>query len=192
MTKLHTDSNNYYVFRQDLLTGKYHSPISGWIRRDPAAAIAANRLCASPHIIARRSTIDRIAIKVTALAAGSHCRLGIYDSDGVYPKNLVLDAGEIDSSTTGFKAIVIDRQLNPGLYWFAVVSDGTPALHFLDNSYDQGAVVLGLEGDGSSMYLNATSVYRSFTYGALPNPFGTPSESRNYAFNILYRLASLD
>jgi hypothetical protein len=88
--------------------------------------------------------------------------------------------------------VVVDLQLNPGLYWFAVVSDDVPTIYYLDNSYDQGAIVLGLEGDGSGMYSNATSVYRSFTYGALPNPFGTPSESHNYAFNIVYRLASLD
>lgn len=190
MSKRFTDEVESYTLRQELRTGKYYPPLSPFLRRDTVSTIAANRLYACPHVITRKSTIDRIAFHVNIEVAGSHCRLGLYDSDNVHPRNLLLDAGVVDTDTTGFKAVVIDRQLNPGLYWFVVVSDDTPNLYVLKDTYEQGSVVMGNENE--HMYYSPVGVYVSHTYGALPNPFGTPTEWRNYAINVLYRLASLD
>ena len=64
------------------------------------------------------ATFDRIGIEVTTGAASSVVRLGIRQSStaGV-AGTLILDAGTIDSSTTGFKEITISQTLTRGRYW---------------------------------------------------------------------------
>ena len=75
------------------------------------------------------------------------CNSFIYDSKDCKPNNLLLDAGEIDCSTTGVKAAVVDYQLAPGLYFFVATFSGTPNINYLLHSYDQAGYILGARSD---------------------------------------------
>jgi len=197
MGKRFTDEVEYSFLGKQLRVGSYHSPLGAYIRRDCSTALVIGYLYASPHVISRKCTVDRIAVSVVDEVAGSHMRLGIYASDNpddVSPGRLIIDAGEIDSSTAGYKTVVIDQQLTPGLYWFAVIGSSIAKLYFMDNTYDQGCIVLGNDGDGSSMYLSGTGIVKaSVGYGALPDPFPSGwATTLNNAYQINYRLKSYD
>jgi hypothetical protein len=136
------------------------------------ATLTLNRLYAMPLIAPRRGgRLDRLAIKVTTLASSSAARLGIYRAAGegnIYPSARVLDAGTVDVSTTGVKALTISQALVAGaVYWLCVVSNGGP-------------VIQGLAVGGVSPFLGVdpalgtaprVGMYVAFTYAALPDPF---------------------
>jgi hypothetical protein len=67
--------------------------------------------------IPRAMTVDRIGLEITTNIALSTVRLAIYTDVNDVPTALVLDAGTIDSSTTGYKEITINQALNPGWVW---------------------------------------------------------------------------
>ena len=130
-------------------------------------APTANFLRALP-LITGRATLDRIAINVTAAAAGS-ARLGIYNDGGnLYPSSLVLDAGEVSTGTTGVKALtIINQTLAPGLYWLVLVSNAASTIRAL--ALGGCMAILGLDatlGTAPGVGWSAT-----FTYAALPASF---------------------
>ena len=175
---------------ETLKTGEYY----GATPHGPplSTAMTANRLHAMPFLVARDITIDRIAIQVTALAAGASARLGIYNlGTNLTPGTLLLDAGEVSVATTGIKAIVIDQALTKGIYFLVVVTDGTPSTYAFDESGDPLTVQLGY----SSTYFLRTrhGYYKSHTYAALPDPFGTASDLGTFNCPaVVVRIASLD
>lgn len=66
-----------------------------------------------------------------AASAGGVVRMGIYNADSRgRPNNLVLDAGTIDSTTTGIKTITISKSLTAGKYYTVAVCQ-TAACSFL-------------------------------------------------------------
>jgi hypothetical protein len=84
-----------------------------------------SRMLCVPVFISESITIDRIGAECVTAVASSTFRLGIYtsDSNGL-PANLVLDAGTIDTSTTGAKTITISQTLTPGLYYLTGCQQG--------------------------------------------------------------------
>jgi len=57
--------------------------------------------------------------------AGATVRGGIYNSDSSgFPGTLLIDAGTVDASTTGYKSIAINITLPTGRFWIAGVSQG--------------------------------------------------------------------
>ena len=135
-------------------------------------AMAANYLYGFPFIVPIVQTFDRIAIRVSTLSAGN-CRLGIYISNGnAYPTALILDAGEVDTGSTGVKEININQTLQPGLYWLAIVVNATPTVIALAAG---SQIVLGIDSSlTGSPYVGWSKV---FNYAALPNPY--PDEASN-------------
>lgn len=87
----------------------------------------ADRLEYAPFRVTETMTFDRIAAEVTTGAANGVLRLGIYNGANGRPTTRVLDAGTVDGSTTGFKAITISQQLTPGLYFLACAAQGSNA-----------------------------------------------------------------
>ena len=124
---------------------------------------------AVPVYIPEAGTYDRIGIEVTVLATGTW-RLGIYDDDGdtgAGPGTLILDAGTVDTGTTGIKEITINQTLQAGHVW---LSASWGAVNPTIRSWAAiQSPVLPVEINGfSNMYVN-----RSGDGGALPNPFST-------------------
>jgi len=127
--------------------------------------LAADTLFASPFIVPQSCNLDLIGIWInTAGGTGASVRLGIYEDDGNwYPSDLVVDAGTIDATVTGWRDLTIDVDLEPGIYWLAFVSnDGTieyrhknsitPLIHSRTGGYGGGVNV-------------------SQAFGSLPDPY---------------------
>ncbi len=171
-----------------LRTGEYYS---AWHAVTATQALLANRLYATILVVARDITVDRIAIRITvAGAANTDARLGIFNNGtNLYPGSLLLDAGTVDVDSIGVKAITINQALAKGIYWLAVVSDGTPTLRAGHVFYGLGVMPLGV-----SNFENANTYwYVSHTFGALPNPFTAGGTlAAGSAPLVAVRVASLD
>ena len=129
-------------------------------------APSANFLRALP-LITGRATLDRIAINVTAAAAGL-IRLGIYADDGnLYPSSLILDAGEVSTGTTGVKTLTINQTLAPGLYWLAFNNNATPTLRYLTTT----SILPAWGTDSTLPDIVGTSWSISYAYAPLPASF---------------------
>lgn len=122
--------------RRRMITNRYYGS-------DPyvpaTAAPSAGWAYVVPVFIPRTHTINQIACEVTTAAAGATVNLGIYGSDEYdQPLGLVVDAGAVDASTTGFKTLTIANvALTPGWYWLAALSlGGAPALRSNNTSHE--------------------------------------------------------
>ena len=109
------------------ISGAWYGPLGFYEASGGAVTNERLRGCYFP--VTTDVTLDRIGISVnTAGAAGSVIRLGIYRDDGaIGPDALVLDAGTVDSTTTGRKEITISQALTPDNYWLMLAGQGTPA-----------------------------------------------------------------
>ena len=112
-------------------TAKYYSApyYSG---PDAGGAYGANRHIWAPFYVFKTTTFDRIACGITVLHAANTVDLFIHLDDNTVkggPKTLLLNAGTVDASTTGYKEITISQELTPGLYWLGLrASSGTIAV----------------------------------------------------------------
>ena len=178
-----------YDWMQKIRTGQYFPPVPsvGF----GTCPVSANAITAVPFSVARTMTIDRLAIEVTvAAAAGSVARLGIY-KDGVdcYPGALVLDAGTVLVDAVAVVAAAIDQQLTKGLYWLALISDGTPWLPgVLASRINQR---LGWRA-GDITYPSGTFWLKAFAYAALPDPFTAGGTGMYFFLRTPLKLVSLD
>ena len=172
---------------EKLKTGRYHTFLGGYSDTDN---LTADRLTSVPIVVPRNMTIDRIAVDVTA-QAGQKIRLGIYnDGTNLYPGTLLLDAGEITLSGTGVNAITIDQALTKGVYWLAIISDGTPTVRSW-NPFRGEPTVLGR--DTASFNYRVANAYKADSYGALPDPFpASGSQNGLEPVTMAVRIASLD
>jgi len=135
------------------------------------SALTANRLYAMPFVCPKGITIDRIGVYVSTLLAGA-ARLGIYaDAGGAntcYPGALLLDAGTIDTGSTGVKSISISQALAANtLYWLVLVANAAPSIYCIPV-----AGVINMLGHSSALgTAQNAGLYVSFTYAALPATF---------------------
>lgn len=136
-------------------------------------APSANTMRAMPFIApAPGATISEVAFNVTTALSGNY-RIGIYDnsSDGeLYPNNLLFDSGSISTATTGVKTATPSLAISPGrLYWLVVLGDAAPTIRTL--SVNNCGTILGY---GTAMgTAGNVGISRAYTYGALPDPFGS-------------------
>lgn len=187
------DAHTYEAF-SILRTGGYYTGY-GSMAHVTNIALTANRLYCVPFVVPRDITIDRIAIHVySAGAGGTKARLGIYnDGTNLHPGTLLADLGTVDVDGTGIKAITIDpaQALTKGLYWLALISDGTPSLKgTADTSVTFN--ILGLNPAG--FHYCYPFWQRSSTYNSLsdPCPAMTVASTGADLPAILARVASLD
>lgn len=113
-----------YSTRKSLFdSGYYYSFTSS--PSDTTASPGANSLQGGAYFyVDAATTFDMIGVEVTTAVASSTVRLGIYSVTNSLPTTLVLDAGTVDSSTTGVKQIVISQQLTKGSYILVAVQQG--------------------------------------------------------------------
>lgn len=160
--------------------GHFHAGTTDWeawypcgqiTNDDPSSDVTtANLLYGIPFRPRLGGTLDRIAFEVTTAAAGN-ARVGIYATKGAtnfYPGSLVVDGGEISTSTTGVKSATISTALTDYLYWaMFLCSVSTVSIR----SLPQGCVEagLGLASTLGGAYPVVMKVSQS--YGALPSTF---------------------
>lgn len=133
--------------------------------------VAAERLYAAPFYTCNDIIIDQIGFRVRTLASGKYGRVGVYANalGRSLPSKLILDGGTKDVGSTGFKSTDTWLFLKGGrLYWFAFLSDGTPAV-----AAGEALPILGCHGLHESG--GAQSIFyvysNSVSYGALPATF---------------------
>lgn len=97
----------------------------------------------TPFPIGCAVCIDGLAFEVTTSAASTNCAVGVYDSNEAGPSQLITQTAAIASASTGNKsALMVPFWLTrPGIYWFAVASDGAPTLRA--NTYHNPFAVYG-------------------------------------------------
>lgn len=119
-------------------------------------------------VLTEETTFDRIAIETTTSGSGELARLGIYNDDGANrPSTLVLDAGQLDLSTSGAKELTIDQTLSSGIYWLCMLLDTANTCRCYVNI--EGSPV------GFASSTTTTKVYgvqTAFSYASLPATAG--------------------
>lgn len=132
--------------------------------------LSANSLYAVLFYVPRVQVFNRIGIQITtAAAAGTSLRLGIYSMSEAHPGSLILDAGTVAADTTGEKEITINQSLNPGFYYCVCLGDGGPNVR---NTNFNALPLLYTPNSAGTTVSHWTA---SQAFGALPNPFPTPS-----------------
>jgi hypothetical protein len=155
-----------------MVNGRYYT-MPGTIQGTSTVNITANRLYAMPMYIPSAVTVTRIGVKVETGATGG-ARLGIYRGNvALTVAPLVLDAGTVDTSTTGDKEIVISQLLEAGWYWLVMVGDGAPGIAFHSDNVGGVKPVNSNGFSASSLGSDNNANFRSFTFGMLPDPFGS-------------------
>jgi len=182
------DAHTYNAM-QVIRTGEYWGGGLGF-PRSWSLVLTANRLYAAPFVVARDMTFDRISVYVSTQAAGKVARCGLYENGtNNAPGALVVDGGEISVATTGQKTATISESVTKGLYWIGIVSDGTPTVRASSQSSAAVTAVL-TSSDGYDFEIGW---YVAHTYGALPDPFGTPTKYAAVGIpGVSLRVASLD
>lgn len=156
----------------------------GFARANTVSGVAqvADTLYARPLLLPVGGTFDRISTYVHTADSGKSLRMGIYEmgSDGL-PGDLVLDAGTVSVGTTGLKEITISQLLNADkAYFLAWVGDGAPSLA---NQLANSTSYFNFFGSNDMTANAATSYTIAHTYGALPDPFGTPTGTTGLGTN---------
>lgn len=121
----------------------------------------------TPLIVDVAHTFTAIGVEVAAVAAGSVIRLGVYADNVGQPGDLILDAGTVDSTTTGIKSITgLTLTLNPGVYWLAAnPQGGAPNCRVHNGGSVAGAPIV--EGTNFAMSVG-WSIGAGPTSGGLP------------------------
>ena len=131
--------------------------------------MTADRLYLMPLQIPNAITATRIGINVTTGVSGL-ARLGIYADSGGSPSGApLLDAGTVDTTTTGEKEITISLALQPGLYWIGLVTNAASVLTAESLSAGQNVPNLGATSGSATAITFAQQVH---TFGALPTISG--------------------
>ena len=178
----------YYAWLTEIFAYRYpgYYYTTALVGATATLALTANTMYAWPFIVPRKSRWDRMNINVTTASSGTKVRVGLYTNENLYPKSLIVDAGELDTGSTGSKDAVIDITLEPGLYWIVLLSSGAPTLGGISIADTFG--VLGQ----SNVYATANNSWRiTYTYGVLPSTFPTGASPAQTTYLVALRLASL-
>jgi hypothetical protein len=136
----------------------------------------ANTIRYVPFYIDQDITVTRMGINVvTAGAASSTCRLGIYTNDATtcQPSTRLVDTGTIDLVATGPKTVTgLSVALTKGLYWMA----------YFGNSASGSITAVGanfvfdVKGQATIASIGFVGFNQSLTYTTLPASAGTITE----------------
>jgi hypothetical protein len=129
-----------------------------------AVVMVANRLYAVPMVITNRIRILEWMVSVTTLAAGTTIRAALAERLSLTTYRIVLDLGEVDSSTTGDKVFPDGQNttLPAGNYFMLVHSSGAPAVRGRAVNYAD----LGTNFLSAAQWVSGTLTWS----GAWPSP----------------------
>lgn len=164
------------------VSGTYYGAV-GFGPSGSAVAMVVDKIYCIPFLVLKTETFDRISVYVSTAAAGL-AHLGIYADSNGKPGALVADYGTIDTSTTGSKEISINQTLTPGLYWLALITNGTASLRVINNTFS-------FTGTGSSISEGGigSCYYTNQPYGGLPTTHPTPAVGNTMCPAIALRRA---
>jgi len=136
----------------------------------------ANTIRYVPFYLDQDITVTRMGINVvTAGAASSTCRLGIYTNNGTnnQPSTRLVDTGTIDLVATGPKSVTgLSVALTKGLYWFAYFgSSASGSITAVGANF-----VFDIKGQANIASIGFVGFNQSLAYTSLPATAGTLSE----------------
>jgi hypothetical protein len=147
----------------------------------PHSSIAATTgwngvvICA-PYYIGYDHTITDIGVEVTTGAAASNLRFALFTAVGGYPSALIVESGNIDSSTTGRKSFATTQNLlaSSKIVFMAIqVSSSSVGLRYAP-SVNAG---IGLLATVATLSTNIYTMSQAF--GAFPSTFTSTTETGN-------------
>jgi hypothetical protein len=144
------------------VAGKYYgSQIATYVQDN---ASIQNFLTGMPFYVPSTGAYNEIAVRVATGAGGSTIRLGIRNYTASGPGTLLLEAGTVDSSTSGLKTITISQTLAAG-WWYleGVAQGGAPTVPWVTNSLP----VIGTDEAAAESLVNG-AYYVFPVSGALP------------------------
>jgi hypothetical protein len=157
-------STNKYVSSQHVITSNASS--TGFTP-------VVNTLYLLPFWLCTSIEVDALCVRVGTGAATKSVRMGIYDIDSTgHASKLLAETGSLSAATSSTEAVgtFTAIRLQPGWYYVAIVSDGTPALGRMTS----GGTLPGFFGvQTSNMLIDLVGINSAHTYGALPNPAPT-------------------
>jgi hypothetical protein len=139
-----------------------------------------NQLHVFPLWIPQAVTLDRIAVQISGSVATATTRLGLYspDASGGFPGTLLLDAGTVDTSTAGLKAITISQALSAGIIYVAVVNQ-TAAATLVGRQAPYSPMLGFSEPEATPTAGPQNGWYKSGVTGALPASFSYDGAATN-------------
>jgi hypothetical protein len=150
--------------------GRYYSLSAGALT---TLALSADTVYYMPISVGEKHTFDRIAVQVTTTGTANNVRMAIYNNVNGVPTSLVIDAGALAISGTGLKASTISQSLNAGVYFLAIVADGSVTVSATPNSQTNY-----WRWVGTTDFVTAdTMLSGSLTFGAFPGTAGAVSYS---------------
>lgn len=173
LTALRASLDNFYVslsapkatpYLGGYVSGRYYVG-AGLGGGATSAAYAANTVYFFPFIVSETKSWDRLAFEVQTAGTAANARVAIYTGANGKPASLVLDAGSFAVAGTGLKTVTINQSLPPGVYWLAVVLDGTETLY---NSSNVQLGLFAITGTTTSISAPETGLSASLTFGAFP------------------------
>lgn len=141
------------------------------------ANFPADRLFAVPFWPGRQCTVTAMAANVTLALVGGNIRLGIYQSDGAIPTDLLADFGTVSVGLTGIRSISgLSTAIRPVLH-YAVIARQGGVLNLGLTSRDTWDPIVS--ETSPTLGGNLNSYYRDGVSGALPATFGAIAGSIN-------------
>ena len=151
-----------------------------------SAVLTDTSIWAVPMVIGRTLVIKAMAVVVETLDAGNFARLGLYYDLNGLPGALLVDAGTVALDATGFVATsnFTNREIPPGLYWGAVVSDSAATAKIRPIAQADATPVI--KHDGTNPFFMVTkTVVAAAPPTALPANFGTPD---SYSSGLMHKI----
>lgn len=168
-------------FRPGKIAGRYYtSPISDQTVANLQIALGLINL--SPFYFDVATSIDRVALEVTNLIAGSSVELALYANASGVPSDLLHSWGTISGATVGAKEITVASVIPAGWTWMAARSvNGTPGVMALVPAGYQASVLSGwltTAVGGSTMGWNAAATAGAALPTSLAGATLTPGQAR--------------
>ena len=164
--------------------------VSGWYAASAGVidtvSMAANVAMYTAFPVERAVTVDRIGLNISAGVSGSTVRLGIYGDTGGLPGTLLVDAGTINSASTGYMEISISTALTVGRVWLCAVMQGgaspvtAVAVRFPFAGPAPTSGYSGTSGGGLALTTGPS--------GALPSTASTPNDIRSTPPRVMLRV----
>lgn len=167
-------------------------PVNRWIH-PPSSLLAAGTGAISPNILLfmpvclpvdTNPRVKNLGIQVNGAGGGSDTvRLGLYRNEDGVPTDLIMDSGNLNVGSTGFKqmASATITSVKPGWYWTAFLCSAATA------TYEILATTgyLPLVPWSSSAAKRSTVQFQIYPYAALPST-ASPVGVSNGAFPLVH------
>ena len=111
---------------------------------------------------------NSIGVEVRIATISGRARIALYSDVAGKPGDLIVDAGEILTASTGYASRPLELLLDPGMYWMAIAVNTSTTLRNIDNR--NGLAMLG--------YRSATDITPSIMTTSLsPYPIEYPTSA---------------